>query len=335
MPVRGSMEDKRAEASGQGAEGDLNAGREHKGKLRRVLQGRLRLRHRERVLAYCLLTPAFLVVLGLMVYPLYLVLDMSFREGSLIDLATLREQALTVEHYLQTVMDSETWRSVGLSLIYTVGSTAPAFAIGLGTALLLNAKFPGRRLVRPALLLPWPIPGIAISVIFLWMLDSSYGVINSILRRIGLISENIGWFVDADTAMFSVIVPTIWKYYPFFTLMVLAALQNVPQVLYEAVRVDGAGRIKEFTTITWPGIRGPAILTIIIGGLGVFREFDVIFPLTGGGPLGATETLAIKIYNEAFRYQNLPEASALGILAIVLAGTAVIYLGRNMRKEFF
>jgi multiple sugar transport system permease protein len=302
---------------------------------RLVRRPRLRLRHRERILAYALLTPALLVVLGLMAYPLYLALDLSLREGTLIDLSVLRDQALTLGHYRQVITDSETWRSVWLSAIYTVGSTAPAFAIGLATAMLLNAKFPGRRLIRPALLLPWPIPGVAISVIFLWMLDSSYGVINSILRRTGIIAENVGWFVGSDTAMVAVVIPTIWKYYPFFTLMLLAALQNVPQILYEAVRVDGAGRFREFTAITWPGIRGPAILAVIIGGLGIFREFDVIFPLTGGGPLRATETLAIKVYNEAFRYHNLPEASALGILAIGLAGVAVIYLGRHMRKEFF
>lgn len=257
------------------------------------------------------------------------------RDGAIIDLAALRERGFTLENFRLVLGESETWWATWRSMVYTVGSTVPAFAVGLATALLLNAKFPGRKILQPALLLPWPIPGVAISVIFLWMLDASYGILNSIMRNLGIIDENVNWFGDADTAMPAVIIATIWKYYPFFTLMLLAALQTVPTALYEAVRIDGAGRLREFTTITWPAIRGPAILAIIIGGLGVFREFDVIYPLTGGGPINATETLTIRIYNEAFSYHNLPAASALGIVAIVIAGVAVIYLGRHMRKDFY
>lgn len=295
----------------------------------------LTLKQREKGLAFVLITPPLLIVMGLLAYPMYLAVDMSLREGALIDLAALREQAYTLANYTEILRDSGTWRSVWISVIYTVGATAPAFGIGLGTALLLNGRFPGRKLMRPLVLLPWPIPGVAISVIFLWLMDSSYGVVNSILRQVGLIDQNVGWFTDIDTAMMAVIVPTTWKYYPFFTLVMLAALQSVPHDLYEAARVDGAGKIREFFYITWPAIRSPAMLAVVIGGLGIFREFDVIFPLTGGGPLSATETLPIRLYNEAFRYHNLPEASALGILAIILIGAAAWYAIRQMRREFF
>lgn len=301
-----------------------------------IVRGKnLTLRQREKGLAFVLITPPLLIVIGLLAYPMYLAIDMSLREGALIDLAALREQAYTLANYTEILRDSGTWRSVWISLVYTIGATAPAFGIGLGTALLLNGKFPGRKLLRPFVLLPWPIPGVAISVIFLWLMDSSYGVVNSILRQVGVIDQNVGWFTSADTAMIAVIVPTTWKYYPFFTLVILAALQSVPHDLYEAARVDGAGKLREFFYITWPAIRSPAMLSLVIGGLGIFREFDVIFPLTGGGPLGATETLPIKLYNEAFRYHNLPEASALGILAIIIIGAAAWYAIRQMRREFF
>ena len=295
----------------------------------------LTLSQQERVLAYALLTPALLVVFALIAYPLYLAFAMSVREGGSFDLSAAQSGALTIDNYRDAITSPQTWQSVWRSMIYTVGSTAPAFVVGLGTAILLNEKFPGRRLARPALLLPWAIPGVAVSVIFLWMLDASYGVINSMLRQSGIISENIGWFISSDTAMMAVIVPTIWKYYPFFTLMLLAALQNVPQDLYEVAHLDGAGRLRRFTAVTWPGIRGAAVLSTIIGGLGIFREFDMIFPLTGGGPVRATETLVIGLYNEAFRYHDLPIASALGVITIVIAGIAVLSLGRQMRKEFF
>jgi multiple sugar transport system permease protein len=298
-------------------------------------RGGLSHRQRERLIAYSMLTPALLVVLALMLYPLYLALDISFRDGQSINLADLQASPRTTDNYSQVLGNSETWQAAWRSFVYTAGSTLPAFAIGLGTAILLNQRFPGRRIARPLMLLPWPIPGIAISVIFLWLLDSSYGIVNSLLRRMGIIDENISWFIDANAAMAAVIVPTVWKYYPFFTLILLAALQNVPQDLYEVARVDGASRLRQFTSVTWPAIRGSAVLSIVIGGLGIFREFDVIFPLTGGGPVKATETLVIGLYNEAFRYHNLPVASAIGMVAMCMAGVVVLALSRQMRKEFF
>lgn len=295
----------------------------------------LTLGRREKIVAYAMLTPALLIVLALMIYPIYLAISISLRDATTINLADLQSAPLTGDNYSETLTDSQTWQAAWRSLVYTAGSTIPSFFIGLGTALLLNQRFPGRRLFRPALLLPWPIPGVAISVIFLWMMDASYGVVNSLLRRAGIIDENISWFVESNTAMAAVIVPTIWKYYPFFTLILLAALQNVPQDLYEVAKVDGAGKTRQFTAVTWPAIRGSAVLAIVIGGLGIFREFDMIFPLTGGGPVRATETLVIGLYNEAFRYHDLPVASTLGVIAMVIAGVVVLALGRQMKKEFF
>jgi multiple sugar transport system permease protein len=286
-------------------------------------------------MAYGLLVPALLLVLLLLAYPLYIALDLSVRDAQTFNLAQLSKAPLTLRHYAELLDSTEWLYDLRRSAVYTFGVTLPAFLIGLGLSLLLNRAFPGRRILRPLILLPWAVPSVVVSAGFAWMLDASYGVVNYLLRATGVIAQNIGWFTNTDTAMTAVIMPTIWKYYPFFALVLLAALQTVPGDLYEAARVDGAGPGAQFRYVTWPAIRSPAVLALIIGGLGVFREFDFIFPLTGGGPLDATQTLTLRIYNEAFRFFNMGTAAVIGVVTVGVAALVVLALGRTMRREFF
>ncbi len=296
---------------------------------------RPRLRARQTGFAYALLVPALVLVAVLLAYPLYIAVQLSLRDAQTFSLTQLSEAPLTLRHYREVLGDTAWVADLWRSAVYTFGVTVPAFGIGLGLALLLNRAFPGRRVLRPLVLLPWAVPSIVVSAMFAWMLDSSFGVINYLLRSSGLIAENIGWFTNRDTAMVGVLIPTVWKYYPFFTLVLLAALQSVPGDLYEAARVDGASARAQFRFVTWPAIRSAAVLALIIAGLGVFREFDFIFPLTGGGPLDATRTLAVRIYNEAFQFFNMGPAAAIGVLTIGIAALVVLAMGRTMRREFF
>jgi multiple sugar transport system permease protein len=177
------------------------------------------------------------------------------------------------------------------------------------------------------------VPGVIVSLNFLWMLDASFGVVNAILRRLGLISTDIAWFVDADTAMLAVIAATVWKSFPFFTITLLAALQSIPKSLYEAARVDGASAWQEFREVTWPGIRQPAVLALILNALWTFREFDIIYVGTGGGPAGATETLGILVYREAFGSFRFGTAAALGVLMLATAALIVLVGLRRLRDD--
>jgi multiple sugar transport system permease protein len=297
-------------------------------------QARLSRRARERLLAYGFLSPIVAMVGLLMAYPMYVAIDLSLRGGRATNLRRLGDQPLTLDNYVEVLTDpallSDLWRSG----VYTVGVVLPAFALGLGLALLLNKAFPGRRLLRPLVLLPWAVPGIVVSAGFRWLLDASFGVLNYLLRSVGLLSENVAWLADGRTAMVAVVIPTVWKFYPFFTLVLLAALQAVPGVLYEAARVDGAAPWQQFRNITWPALRSPAALAIVITGIGVFREFDFIFPLTGGGPDDATQTLAIRIYNEAFEFFEMGTAAALGMVTTFIAGAVLLAAGRSVRRGF-
>jgi multiple sugar transport system permease protein len=225
------------------------------------------------------------------------------------------------------------WAAFGHSAIYTIGALVPAFLAGLVFALLFNRAFPARRWLRSLLLLPWAVPGVVVSITFLWMLDASYGVVNAMLRDLGLSTSDIAWFVDARTAMAAVIVPTVWKSFPFFTITILAALQSIPVTLYEAARVDGASAWQQFVHVTWPGIHKPAMLAVLLNALWTFREFDIIYASTRGGPAGATETLGILVYREAFESFRFGTAAAIGVLMLATATVFVLLATRVLREE--
>ena len=280
-----------------------------------------------------LLAPAFVAVALLVAWPIWVVVQMSLRPGKALALSQLMSQPLGWGNFDRVLHQSSTWAAFGHSAVYTLGTLIPAFLIGLGAALLFHRAFPARRWLRSLMLLPWAVPGVIVSITFLWMLDASYGVVNSILRRLGLLSTDLAWFVDADTAMFAVIVPTVWKSFPFFAITLLAALQAVPQTLYEAARVDGASAWQQFRFVTWPGIRRPALLAVLLNALWTFREFDIIYASTGGGPAGATETLGILVYREAFGSFRFGTAAALGVLMLATAGVVVLLSMRRLKDE--
>jgi len=288
----------------------------------------------EQRLAWCLLAPALLAVALLIAWPLYVIVQMSLRPGKALAISELMSKPLGAGNFERVLHQPALWQAFGHSAVYTLGSLIPAFVAGLLLALLFHRAFPARRWLRSFLLLPWAVPGVVVSVTFLWMLDASYGVFNAVLRDLGVISTDIAWFVDARTAMAAVLVPTAWKSFPFFTITILAALQSIPETLYEAARVDGATAWQRFRYVTWPGIQGPALLAVLLNALWTFREFDIIYASTRGGPAGATETLGILVYREAFESFRFGTAAAIGVLMLGIAAIFVALSMRVLRKEF-
>lgn len=287
-----------------------------------------------RLFPYLLLAPAFAAVMFLLAYPLALVVQMALRVGDSMDFSKIHRLPLGLDNFRTVLADERTWTALGQTLVYVAGSIGPAFVIGLLVALLLSQAFPGRRWMRSLILLPWAVPGVIVSILFLWLLDTTYGVVNALLRDAGLIASDIRWLTRPENAMVGVVIPTIWKAFPFFALTLLAALQSIPESLYEAAKVDGAGALARFRHVTWPGIRGSAVLAAILQTLWVLREFDIIFAMTGGGPVGATETLSLLVYNEAFGNFRMGNASALGVLILALALVVILLSLRPLRSEY-
>lgn len=277
----------------------------------------------ERRLALGLLMPALAVIGAMLAVPLALLAFISLKGLKLGNLSQILRADFTLDNYVRILGDPGTWSSLWISILYIVGSSAVAFSLGLATALVINEKFPAQRLFRTLILLPWAVPGITATIAFLWIMQPSFGVLNFVLRTTGLVEGDVNWFGDPSLALVAVIFPTVWKTYPFFTIMLLAALQTIPRDMYEAASIDGANGWRAFRWITWPSIRRYAVVALVFNAMYVFREFDFIYASTRGGPNGATDTIAIRIYNVAFEKFDLAAASALGVLTFVLVAVSV------------
>jgi multiple sugar transport system permease protein len=290
---------------------------------------------RKRILAIAFLLPAIAILMLLVVYPLARTFQLSFQNLRFFGVVPPGAEAFSLRNYQRLLNSPNFWSSLRLSGIYTVVATGLSFGIGLGTALLLHQKFRGQQIARVLILIIWPIPSVTIAVVFTWLFDSAFGVVNYLLRSANLISQNIMWFTTKWPAVIATIAATVWKGYPFFTLMFLAGLQTIPIELYEAAQVDGASALQRFRHITFPALRTVAAIATILNGLWVFRSFDFIYVMTGGGPARATETLPITLYREAFNYFNLSYASAIGVVTFLLCAIVIVLSMPLLRDEFY
>ncbi len=285
--------------------------------------------------AFALLAPAIIVVLVVIVYPLLLAGQMSFHEVRIFRVDRGLTGDVGLHNYQDMFANAAFWQSLRVTLQYVLWGVVGSFGIGLFTAVLLNQPFPGRALARVLVVLPWPIPGVVAATIFMWMFNSSFGVINYLLLWVGVIDQPIQWFTQSGPALLAVILATIWKGYPFFTISLLAGMQSIPKELYEAARVDGAGALEQFRFITLPALTPVIGISLIIATLWQFRVFDIIFVMTGGGPSGATETLAIQIYREAFQYFEMSYAAAVGMVTLFLSVVATFIYLRATSRSFY
>ena len=222
-------------------------------------------------------------------------------------------------NYERMVQDPGFWHSVVTTLIYTVLVVIFVLFIAMCMALLVNRPFKGRTLARGLITLPWAFPEVAAVLLWLWIFNQQYGVLGLVARSLHLAGASTPWLTDPNWAMFSLILMTVWKIFPFYTLVLLTALQTVQQELYESAKIDGANPVQSFFHITLPGIMPVfSILTLLVT-IWSLQRFTTIWLLTSGGPANATETIVIKVYNAAFRFQDLGYGSTLGVAGLVLS----------------
>ena len=295
----------------------------------------LSLGQRRRLFSGLVLLPETLFVLSVILYPLYLTFKLSFFQVDLYAIAKPLTSSPTLRNYTEMFSDRAFWQSLKVSGLYALFATPLTFLVGFGLALLLDQPLRGRRIFRVLLAMPWAIPTAVGSMVFMMIFDSSFGVANYLLARLHLVPGNIDWLGSPTTALATIVVTTIWKNCPFFMLMLLAGLQAIPVEFYEAARVDGAGRVRQFISITLPALRPVITISLMLNALWVFREFDTIYVMTGGGPTRTTESLAVSIYQEAFLFFHVGHASALGIVTFVVCLAIVLVCQKPLRKEFY
>ncbi|WP_347976355.1 sugar ABC transporter permease [Microbacterium sp. ProA8] len=284
----------------------------------------------ERTFLAFLLLPGIVLLCAIVLYPLIRSLISAFFDENLL----YPGMTFVGLQNIIGVLTTEFGPLLTQTLIFTVGATVAPFVIGLALALVLNQTFRGQRFLRGAFLIPWLIPGVVVSFLWMWIFDANYGVLNGILLSIGVIDSPIAWLFQTDTARVALIVAKTWNTFPWIMVMLLAALQTVPAELHEAAAMDGAGTVRRFFTVTWPHIRGVAGLVVLLEFIWNFQHFDTIFVLTGGGPAGTTNTFATEVYDTAFKGYDLGHAGALGILWMALLTIlVVVYVWLSERGE--
>ncbi|GHB67253.1 MULTISPECIES: carbohydrate ABC transporter permease [Streptomyces] len=277
------------------------------------------------------MAPAAVFVAVFTYYPMIAGSQMAFRNWKLADLTDTSWVGLK---NFRDVFADPAWGTVlGNTGIWVFGSIVPQLVIGFALALWLRKKFRFRGLYQALIFFPWAISGFLIGILFRWMFNSEFGVVNDLLQKVGLIDEPVAWLADPQTAMFAVVVANIWYGVTFFTIMILAALQSIPEELYEAAALDGAGKVRTLFQITIPYIRVTLALTVLLRVIWIFNFPDLIFGMTGGGPNNETHivtTWMIKITQQG----DYGRASALGLIVVAtLLVFAVFFLLATREKR--
>jgi multiple sugar transport system permease protein len=276
-----------------------------------------------------LIAPAFLVMAAVIIFPIA-----SNIRASFISEATLSHPAEFVgfDNYRSVLDDPVFFPALRRTFIWAFGVTALQFVFGLSLALLLNRTFPGRGFVRAIAIVPWIMPGIVVAVVWRFLYAGQFGLINQVLRAVGLGDLTQAWLTNLSTALPAVMVVGIWKGFGFYMVMMLAGLQGIPVEVVEAAKLDGANRLQLLRGITLPMLRPVVLMSVVLGLIWTTNYFEAIFVLTGGGPARATETLPIYIYNTAFSFFRLNEAIAAAIVLLLIVLTMVfIYIALFLR----
>lgn len=276
-----------------------------------------------------LITPALLVMCAVVFFPVLNAILMSFQSYDLRRPSQIRFTGLA--NYIAALHDGLFWQAMLRTVIWVAAGVGFQFIFGFILALLLNRRFWGRGFFRSISLIPWVTPGVLIGLMWRWIYDGNYGVLNDLLMKLGLIDNYIPFLAQQSTAFPAVILTIIWQGIPFFALMLLAGLQGIPDELYDAADVDGANRIQRFFWIIVPSLKNTIFVTTLLRIIWVANSVDVIFNMTEGGPAYSTQTLSVYVFNKA-NTLNLGYASTLAIfLTIGLSIVAIPYL-KNLFK---
>lgn len=268
-------------------------------------------RRREQALGLALVSPAVLLFAALIFYPMAQSLFLSLHRVSTL---TLRTQWVGLANFQSLLADPAFLSSFLNTLVWTSCAVTLQVALGVGIALLLNGRLIGRSAARGLLLFPYLLPTAVAVLVWRWLFNDLYGLINHVLMTAGLIDQPVAWLSRSPDAMIAVILVGTWKFFPFVVIAVLARLQSIPETLYEAARIDGASRWAQFWDITLPQLSGVLAVVVLLRSIWDFKEFDLIYLMTGGGPGISTQTLPILVYREAFQLLNFGRGAAVAVM---------------------
>lgn len=280
--------------------------------------------------AYLMATPAMILFILVIAYPLVQALAYGFTNASLL---TESGEIIGLTGLIALLSDVAFWRVVGQTLIFVAGTTGGSFILALAMAMALNTRIRAVSAWRSALLIPWLLPGVVVSFLWAWIFNTNYGLLNGVIAWFGGAGDT-NWLDSPTFAMIAVVIAKIWTTFPWMAVLLLAALQGVPEEVHDAAAVDGAKGWKKQWHVILPQIKPAIALTLLLEAIWGFQHFEIPYVMTGGGPVGSTTTLAVELYQAAFERFDLGEAGSIGIVWTALMSIlVVVYLIYTSRQE--
>ena len=284
-------------------------------------------------LLYAFLALPLLYLLALVAFPIAYNLTMSVQEVNLGNIATLARPFVGLDNYRTVLADPDFRHVLGNSLIFVGTNILAQVGIGTAVALFFAQQFPGVHVLRGLLLAAWMLPALVVGALWKWLFATQYGMINFVLAATGLIATPVHWLSDPSVSLASVTIANIWLGMPFSMILVSAALTGIPLEPYEAAALDGAGPVQRFRYITLPALR-PALLAVAcLVTIYTMRAFDLIFAMTEGGPLDASNVLPLFSYQASFQRFQFGMGAAIGSFAVVIVVAVALLYIQTLRQE--
>ncbi|MCI2193227.1 MAG: sugar ABC transporter permease [Ancrocorticia sp.] len=288
----------------------------------------------ERLAGLGFITPLLVYLILFYLYPLIRNIDLSTHDYNMRAFVQGNAEWVGFQNHLEVLQSPSFDKAVINTVLFTFGSIAIQFALGLALAVFFHKKFPLSPFIRGAFLIPWLLPLIVSGSVWAWMMNSDYGIINTVIQLFG--GTSVDWLTSPHTAFLAVLIANIWLGIPFNLVILYSGLQNIPESLYEAASLDGANQWKTFWKITVPLLRPVSAITLLLGFIYTLKVVDIIWIMTKGGPGDSSLTLAVMSYRSAFgtAMPDFSTASAIGNMLIVVAFLfGILYLRIQRRLE--
>ena len=279
------------------------------------------------------LLPAVIYLLALFAYPIVYGILLSVRQSSVITFVHNTGGFVGLTNYRLAVTNPVLPGVVWNTAIFMVGSIVMQFSLGFLIALFFTRRFPLSGFLRSLILVPWLLPGVVTGIILRMMFDPNIGMVNQVLSNLGLIHSPIEWFANTHLALLVIVLANIWIGIPFNMLLLHGGLQDIPHELYEAARVDGAGRLRTFRSITLPVMRPVIAVVLVLGFIYTLKAFDIVMIMTGGGPMNATQLLSTWAYTLSFYNLDFGQGAAVGTIMMAISLVCAFAYVRTYRGE--
>ena len=270
------------------------------------------------------LIPSALIIGTVLLYPALRTFALSFYR---MDFGTsFHPQFSGLHNFARLTVDSRFRSSLWVTVLFTATTVSIEFAAGLVLALSVDKWTKGRGAVRTIMLIPWTLPTAVIAVLWSWIFNDQYGILDSLLVRSGILAAPLSWLGNPTAAFWALVIADAWKTTPFVFVILLAGLQAIPDDLYEAMEIDGGGSWAKFRLITWPFLARFIFVALVFRTIQAFSVFDLVYVMTGGGPGGTTETLSIYAYQTMMRYLDFSYGATLATATVMVLAVAALAL---------